>query len=205
MSFPHEVHQDAVPAGTEERPDASDAVPAAAGERPEALDAVRDILFGGQMRTVEARLRSMEERFQAEQDTLRTEFGRRTAEVEQFARRETEALQQRLSAETDARVRALRELADEVKDAFRQSNQRHVALEQSTSLSDAELRDQLIALATSSAAELDRIHGKLSDELQRSHAALSHAKTDRSSLAAMLGDVARRIADGPGSPQDTQG
>ena len=190
MPSSSEVQQDSAPPGAE--------------ERPEALDAVRDILFGGQMRTVEARLRSMEERFQAEQDALRAEFVRRASEIEQSARRETESLQQRVSAEADTRVRALRELADELKEALRQANQRHVALEQTTSLSDAELRDQLIAHAKSAATELDRIHGKLSDELQRSHAALSHGKTDRSSLAALLGDVARRIADGPVSSQDAQ-
>lgn len=147
----------------------------------------------------------MEERFQESYDALRAEMGRRTAELEQFARRETESLHQRVSAESDARTKALRELADEVKDAFRQATQRHVALEQTTSLSDAELRDQLIAHAKASAAELDRIHGKLTDELQRSHAALAHAKTDRASLAAMLGDVARRIADEPESHQHAQG
>lgn len=191
MTTPPEVPQDQTTGRTE--------------ERPEALDAVRDILFGGQMRTVETRLRSMEERFQAEFDALRADLGRRAAELDQFARRETEALQQRLAVENEARVRAMRELADEVKETFRQTNQRHVVLEQSTSLSDAELRDQLIAHATFAGTELERIHAKLSEELQRSHAALAHGKTDRASLASLLGDVARRIADGPASPQPGQG
>ena len=44
--------------------------PAPAAEQPESLDQVRDILFGGQMRMVDTRLRSLEERIVLEQTTL---------------------------------------------------------------------------------------------------------------------------------------
>ena len=46
--------------------------PASTSEQPESLDQVRDILFGGQMRMVDARLRSLEERIALEQTTMRT-------------------------------------------------------------------------------------------------------------------------------------
>ncbi len=172
---------------------------------PESLDAVRDILFGGQMRTVETRLRNIEDRFQQELESLRGEFQKRAAELDQFAKKETQALHERVAAENDARVQSLRELAGEVKDAFKQANQRHVALEQSTSLSDAELRDQLIAQAKAAAAELNRIHEKLSAELAKSHADLSHAKTDRSQIAALLGEMAQHIANNAGTPKGQKG
>ena len=178
--------------------DRKGAAPADAEPSAENLDAVRDILFGGQMRTVETRLRNIEERFQGELESLRAEFTKRAGELDQFARKETQALHERAAAENDARVQSLRELANEVKDAFKQANQRHVSLEQATSLSDAELRDQLIAQAKAAATELNRIHEKLSAELAKSHADLSHAKTDRSALAALLGEVAQQIANTPG-------
>lgn len=186
---------------------ASDKKSAANGAEPtpESLDAVRDILFGGQMRTVETRLRNIEDRFQQELESLRGEFQKRAGELDQFARKETQALHERVAAENDARVQSLRELAAEVKDAFKQSNQRHVSLEQATSLSDAELRDQLIAHAKASANELNRIHEKLSAELAKSHADLAHAKTDRSQIASLLTEVANQIASNPGTPKGHKG
>ncbi|MBI3790071.1 MAG: hypothetical protein HY275_04240 [Gemmatimonadetes bacterium] len=180
-------------------PNATDKKGAQAGaeQTPESLDAVRDILFGGQMRTVETRLRNIEERFQAEVESLRADFLKRAAELDQFAKKETQALHERVASENDARVQALRELAAEVKDAFKQAEKRHVSLEQATSLSDAELRDQLIAHAKAAANELNRVHEKLSAELAKSHADLSHAKTDRQALASMLGAMAAQIAADP--------
>ena len=179
--------------------------PAGAEQPPESLDAVRDILFGGQMRVVETRLRNIEDRFQQELESLRAEFQKRAGELDQFAKKETQALHERVAAENDARVQSLRELATEVKDTFKQANQRHVSLEQSTSLSDAELRDQLIAQAKAQASELNRIHEKLAAELAKSHADLSHAKTDRSALAALLGEVAQQIANHPAPPKGAKG
>ena len=185
--------------------DKKGAAPAAVEQTPESLDAVRDILFGGQMRVVETRLRNIEDRFQQELESLRAEFQKRAGELDQFAKKETQALHERVAAENDARVQSLLELATEVKDTFKQANQRHVSLEQSTSLSDAELRDQLIAHAKVSAAELNRIHEKLAAELAKSHADLSHAKTDRSALASLLGEMAQHIAANPAPAKGAKG
>ena len=185
--------------------DKKGAAPAAAEQTPESLDAVRDILFGGQMRVVETRLRNIEDRFQQELESLRAEFQKRAGELDQFAKKETQALHERVAAENDARVQSLRELATEVKDTFKQANQRHVSLEQSTSLSDAELRDQLIAHAKASAAELNRIHDKLVAELTKSHADLSHAKTDRSALASLLGEMAQHLGANPAPAKGAKG
>ena len=57
-----------------------------APEQPESLDQVRDILFGGQMRMVDARLRSLEERIVLEQTTLRNDLIRKITELEEASR-----------------------------------------------------------------------------------------------------------------------
>ena len=62
--------------------DKKGAAPAAAEQTPESLDAVRDILFGGQMRVVETRLRNIEDRFQQELESLRAEFQKRAGELD---------------------------------------------------------------------------------------------------------------------------
>lgn len=170
--------------------------PAAAEATPESLEQVRDILFGGQMRTVETRLKSIEERLSREQESMRAEFAKRVADLDAFARKETQALHERVAAESDARVAALKSLLADIKDAQKAMDKRHAKLEQETSLSDAELRDQLIAQAKAASAELAKVHDRLRAELTKSVDDLQHAKTDRASLAAMLADVAARLADG---------
>ena len=57
---------------------------ASAEPAPESLDQVRDILFGGQMRAVDNRLRGLEERIQQEQTALRNEFDRRVTDLDNF-------------------------------------------------------------------------------------------------------------------------
>jgi hypothetical protein len=160
---------------------------------PENLDKVRDILFGGQMRTVETRLKGVEARLSHEQEVMRAEFTKRIAELDTFARKETQALHERLATENDARIAALKALTAEIRESHKAIDKRHAALEESTSLSDAELRDQLLAHAKSAASELGRVHDRLSTELTKSHEHLSTTKTDRASLAAMLTDVATRL------------
>lgn len=170
----------------------------AADVPPESLDQVRDILFGGQMRTVETRLKGIEERLGREQDAMRAEFAKRVADLETFARRETQALHERVAAESDARTAALKSLLADLKEAQKAMDRRHAKLEQETSLSDAELRDQLVAQAKAASAELAKANDRLRAELAKSVEELQGAKADRASLAAMLADVASRLTDGPG-------
>ena len=164
---------------------------------PESLEQVRDILFGGQMRTVETRLKGIEERLGREQEAMRAEFAKRVADLDAFARRETQALHERVAAESDARVAALKSLVADVKEAQKAMDKRHAKLEESTSLSDAELRDQLIAHAKAASAELGKVHDRLRAELTKSVDDLQQAKTDRAGLAALFTDVAARLGDGP--------
>ncbi|MDH5234878.1 MAG: hypothetical protein OEW77_07940 [Gemmatimonadota bacterium] len=173
------------------------AATAADGMSPESLDQVRDILFGGQMRTVETRLRSVEERLSREQQALRTELLKKLETLDAFARRETQALHERVAAESDARVTALKALTAEIKEAQKAMDKRHAELEKATSLSDAELRDQLIAQSRSASAELGKVHDRLKAEVTKSVDELQHAKTDRAALAALFTDVATRLGDGP--------
>ena len=180
------------------KPDPKSAKKASAAEAtPESLEQVRDILFGGQMRTVETRLKSIEERLSREQDAMRAEFAKRVTDLDAFARKETQALHERVAAESDARVAALKSLLADIKEAQKAMDKRHAKLEQETSLSDAELRDQLMVQAKAASAELAKVHDRLRAELTKSVDDLQSAKTDRASLAALLSDVASRLADGP--------
>ena len=88
----------------------------APSEQPESLDQVRDILFGGQMRMVDARLRSLEERIVLEQTTLRNDLSRKITELEEASKKEFAAHADRLSTERTKRADDLKALSAELKE-----------------------------------------------------------------------------------------
>jgi chromosome segregation ATPase len=135
--------------------------PAADGT-PESLEQVRDILFGGQMRTVETRLQSIEERLSREQESMRAEFAKRVADLDAFARRETQALHERIAAETDARVLALKSLLADIREAHKAMDKRHAELAKLVDeLQDAKTdRAALAAMLSDVAARLIDGHAK---------------------------------------------
>lgn len=178
--------------------------PPAPEVQPESLDKVRDILFGGQMRAVEGRLQSMEERFREEHDAIRSEFGKQAESLDALIRSEVQVLTDRLAAERTRRAEELKSLSAEIKDAIRALEKRHLKLEQDGNMADAALRDQLLAQSTDAAAELARLGERLSAELDRSHQELRSTKTDRSTLAALLTDVASRLG-APAEPAAANG
>src|SRR5262249_18282330 len=111
---------------------------------PESLDKVRDILFGGQMRAVESRLQGLEERIMREQATIRTDFNKQLADLDANTKKEAQSLGERLVAERTKRTEDLKSLSAEIKEILRSLEKRHVKLEELTTLSDAEIRDQIL-------------------------------------------------------------
>ena len=172
--------------------------PPAVEAQPESLDKVRDILFGGQMRAVESRLQGLEERLRREQDTLRTDLGKQLGELDSFARHEFQALAERLAAERAKRTEELKSLGAELKEALRALEKRHAKLEDSTSMADAGLRDQLLLQAKAASAEVAKLSERITAELNRSHHELKSTKTDSATLAGLFTDLASRLNAQPG-------
>ena len=163
-------------------------------QTPESLDKVRDILFGGQMRTVETRFRSLEERLQQEQKAQRNDLTRRIAEVEEAAKKELAILAERLSSERAKRLDDVKALATEFKDALKSLERRHQKLEESASLSDADLRDQLMKSSAALSAEFSRTADRLSAALEGAVASLRADKVDTTTLTHTLTEMAARLA-----------
>ena len=170
---------------------------APAAETPESLDKVRDILFGGQMRAVETRIKGLEDRLLREQQVLRTDLGRQVGELEAFARKELQDLLERVAAERSKRVEELKSLGAELRDAIRGIEKRHVKLEEAANLADAGLRDQLLLQAKATSADLGKLENRLTAELSRSHQELKSSKTDSAALATLFTDLASRLGGGP--------
>jgi hypothetical protein len=149
---------------------------AAAEPPPESLDKVRDILFGGQMRAVEARLQGLESRLLQAQESLRTEFTNQLNALESTVQREVQSLAQRLVEERSARTEEL------------------TTLGQTTGLADAELREAVLQQGQALSAEIARLSERLSGELARAVLELKVEKASLSTLASLFSDMASRLS-----------
>lgn len=150
---------------------------AAAEPPPESLDKVRDILFGGQMRAVEARLQGLESRLQQSQESLRAEFTNQLNALEGTVQREVQSLAQRLGEERSARTEEL------------------TTLGQTTGLADAELREAVLQQGQALSAEIARLAERLSAELAGAVLELKVEKASLTTLASLFSDMASRLSE----------
>jgi DNA repair exonuclease SbcCD ATPase subunit len=172
----------------------------ASAEQPESLDQVRDILFGGQMRMVDTRLRGLEERIAQEQTALRNDFDRKVAELEEASQQQFAAQAERLAAERTKRADDLKALSAEMKEALKSLERRHVQFEEATGQADAEVRDHLMKQSAAFSADLARTSERLTSELARAESALRTDKVDNTALAGTLIDLAARFSGGERAP-----
>ena len=170
---------------------------------PESLDKVRDILFGGQMRAVESRLQGLEERIMREQATMRTDFNKQLADLDASAKRDAQALGERLVAERTKRTEDLKTLSSEIKEILRSLEKRHVKLEELTTLSDAEIRDQILQQSRAINNEIERLSQRVTADLNREVASLRNDKTDVSAIVSVFSDMATRLAGESKPPAKT--
>ncbi len=135
---------------------------------PESLDKVRDILFGGQMRAVEARLQGLEARLLQAQDSLKSEFTKQLEALDGTLQKEVQSLADRLGGERAKRTEELKALAAELKEALRNLEQRHLKLEETSGTADADLREGILQHSNAVAADISRLAERLTGELNRS-------------------------------------
>lgn len=171
-------------------------------EQPESLDQVRDLLFGGQMRIVDTRMRGLEERTSHENSSLRNELTRRIDELEAASKAEFAAHVERLNAERAKRADDLKALGAEFKDALKSLERRHLDFAEATSQADAEVRDAMMKNSAAFSAELARTAERLTNAVERAESSLRADKLNTASLASSLMDMAARLTsngDAPGS------
>jgi chromosome segregation ATPase len=172
-------------------------------ESPESLDQVRDILFGGQMRMVDARLQALETRLQQEQVALRAEFSREVADLDGNLKKGIAQLNERLAAERSKRSEDLKSLSTDVKELVKNLERRHQALEEAASQADADLRDNLFRQSASQSADLAKTADRLSKQVDDVTTSLRADKLDTASLASGLSELVSRLTsnDSPTAPR----
>jgi hypothetical protein len=168
-------------------------------DSPESLDQVRDILFGGQMKMVDARLHALETRLQQEHAAMRAEFSREVSDLDGSLKHGIAQINERLAEERAKRVEGLKMLSADIKELVKNLEQRHQALEDAASQADADLRDQLLRQTAAHSAELTRTAERLTRQLDDVAGALDAEKLDTSRLASGLTELVSRLTSGDGA------
>ena len=163
----------------------------------EGIDQVRDLLFGGQMRMVDARIQSLDERLAHETSAMRAEFERQISELDNSIKKELARHSERLVAERTKRVDDLKALSAELRDSLRSLEKRHNGLEEAAGLADADLRDNLVKQGAALAHDLSRTSDRLASELDRITTQLQTDKLDATALVAGLTELAGRLGGTP--------
>jgi|SRR5687768_2708699 len=166
----------------------------AAAESPrESIDQVRDLLFGSQMRMVDARLQSLDERMAHETSALRTDFDRRLSEIDSSLKAGFAQHAERIETERAKRIDELKALGAELRETLKSLEKRHKNFEEAAGQADAELRDHLLKQSASLSSDLKATSEKLSSELDRITTRLQTEKLDAAALASGLTDLAGRL------------
>lgn len=159
------------------------------------IDQIRDIIFGTQMRDYDRRFTQLEERLLKDSADMREELSRRYSALEEYIKREIDALGDRLLAEQRSRTTAVQELGGALEQLNRNADRRMNEMSEETARSTRDLRADLSRQAASLTEDIQRRSTELSGSLKRESDELHTRKVDRAALGAMFAEVAARLAD----------
>ena len=172
---------------------ASEVRTAAAEDGGANIDKVRDILFGGQMREYERRFIRLEERLIQETSDLREDVRKHLTALELFVKQETASLADRIRAEHDERTDATKDLAHEARESAKAFEKKTGQIDDYIGKVQRELRQQMLELHQTMTEDMrKKVEDVLARLSQEAHE-LRTDKTDRSTLAALLTEMAMRL------------
>jgi|SRR5690606_25835850 len=171
----------------------------ASDSTPESLDKVRDILFGGQLRAIDARIQELEDRFRREQDWLPARLEQPLAELASTLRQEMQSLDERVSAERTLHVAELSALGAELREAIRELSSRQHRLEEAVTEASAGLHDVLLEHNAVMTTEIERLSQLLTSKLQPEIDRLRSDKLDVTAITDLFSDMVGRLSDARGS------
>lgn len=157
------------------------------------LDKVRDILFGNQMREVEKKLARLEERLLKECASLREDSRKRLDSIENYIKQEVESLSQRIVNEQSTRDEGLRVLVEDNKKIITALERKLTQLDDNINNTQRDLRDQILNQSKNLQNDILQKYEEILAALQRESQDLRQAKTDRSTLANLLSEMAIRL------------
>jgi DNA repair exonuclease SbcCD ATPase subunit len=157
------------------------------------LDKVRDILFGNQMREVEKKFTRLEERLLKECGNLREDTKKRLDSIEDYIKQEVQSLSQRIANEQGSRDEGIQVLVEEHKRTTTALERKLAQLDENITTNQRDLREQILNQSKNLQNDILQKYEEILAALQRESEDLRHAKTDRSTLANLLSEMAIRL------------
>lgn len=157
------------------------------------IDKIREILFGGNMRDYDRRFSRVEEQLLKESLELREDTRKRFEALEAFVKAELAALTDRLQAEQRTRDEVVSGLWRGVHESSQALSAKLGEAQEQTARAHSELRQQILSQSKDLNDELRRKQDEVRALIEREVADLNHGKTDRSSLATLLTEMATRL------------
>jgi L-2-hydroxyglutarate oxidase LhgO len=157
------------------------------------LDKVRDILFGNQMRDVENKFTRLEERLLKECINLREDTKKRLDSIEDYIKQEVQSLSQRIANEQGSRDEGIQVLVEEHKRTTTALERKLAQLDENITTNQRDLRDQILNQSKNLQNDILQKYEEILAALQRESEDLRQAKTDRSTLANLLSEMAIRL------------
>lgn len=160
------------------------------------IDEVRELLFGTQIHDLESRFRLTEDRLLKETAEMRDDIRRRFDTLEQFIKKEVEALSGRHSSESAERKETVQRLAKDLKESGAEFTEKLAQLGQQSTAREHEVRQLVLDEAKKLTEEIRQKHEDVTTQLRHEAQELRSAKADRSTLATLLTDLAVRLNNG---------
>jgi|GEM_PF-666989 len=157
------------------------------------LDKVRDILFGGQMRDYEKRFNRLEDRLIKECSSIRDDIKKRLDSLEMYVKQEVESLNESLTTEQSQRDDATKEVAQELRDSTKSLEKKIGQIDEQSNQRQRELRQQILEQSKSLDDDMRQKYESILSVIDREVQELRSDKTDRSTLAALLTQVAMQL------------
>ena len=157
------------------------------------LDKVRDILFGGQMRDYEKRFNRLEDRLIKECSSIRDDIKKRLDSLEMYVKQEVESLNEGLTTEQAQRDDATKEVSQELRDSTKSLEKKIGQLDEQSNQRQRELRQQILEQSKSLDDDMRQKYESILGVIDREVQELRTDKTDRSTLAALLTQIAMQL------------
>jgi hypothetical protein len=157
------------------------------------IDKIREILFGGHMRDYDRRFSRVEEQLVKDSLELREDTRKRFEALEAFIKAELAALTDRLQAEQRTRDDAVSGLWRGLQESSHALSAKLGEAQEQTARAHSELRQQILSQSKDLNDEMRRRQDEVTALIAREVADLNHGKTDRSSLATLLTEMAMRL------------
>ena len=161
------------------------------------VDKIRDILFGTQIKSYEARFARLEESVARDLAEMKDAASRRFESLESFVKKETDALGARLKAERQERTEQLRDVARDLKTSSEALSKKILDLDNKTAEEQSGLRQDLMKESRKLLDDIRQKSDSLTALLERRTTDLREAKLDRSAFAAALNELAVQISQEP--------